>query len=124
MNTFDINPSAPTPIYQQVIEQVRRQVISGQLTAGDTLPSVRQLASIHAINAMTFSKAYSLLEAEGLLTRQRGKGMVVAEATSSEPAALRTAHLNQPLDQLILAAQQLDLSDDELISALRKRLEK
>jgi DNA-binding transcriptional regulator YhcF (GntR family) len=66
--------SSAEPIYRQIVEQVRRHVASGQWKAGDELPSVRALAQEHAINPMTVSKAYSLLEAEGLLERRRGMG--------------------------------------------------
>jgi GntR family transcriptional regulator len=75
---FSIAPSDPTPIYRQIVEQVRRQMAGGQLRPGMELPSVRALAQQHAINPMTVSKAYSLLESEGLLERRRGMGMVVA----------------------------------------------
>jgi GntR family transcriptional regulator len=75
---FSIAPSDPTPIYRQIVDQVRRQMAGGQLRPGMELPSVRALAQQHAINPMTVSKAYSLLESEGLLERRRGMGMVVA----------------------------------------------
>jgi GntR family transcriptional regulator len=75
---FSIAPSDPTPIYRQIVDQVRRQMAGGQLRPGMELPSVRALAQQLAINSMTVSKAYSLLESEGLLERRRGLGMVVA----------------------------------------------
>ena len=75
---FSLNPQSGIPIYRQLAEQVRRMVAGGQLQAGDELPSVRELALAHAVNPMTISKAYSLLEAEGLLLRQRGKPMQIA----------------------------------------------
>ena len=73
-----INPSLPEPIYRQIVEQLRRLVSAGQLRPGDALPSVREVAAAHAINPMTVSRAYSQLEAEGVLERMRGKGMAVA----------------------------------------------
>ena len=89
---FDIQPSASTPIYRQIVEQVERRVRSGQWAAGDELPSVRTLALEHAINPMTVSKAYSLLEAQGLVERRRGLGMVVA-ARAEGTEAQRWAQL-------------------------------
>src|SRR5690606_32574162 len=76
---FILNPQSGVPIYRQIQEQVRRMVASGQLQPGATLPSVRELATRHAVNPMTISKAYTLLEAEGLLERNRGKPMTVAD---------------------------------------------
>lgn len=77
---FSIQPGATEPIYRQLIELVKRRVAAGQLRAGDEMPSVRELAQALAVNPMTISKAYSLLEAEGVLERRRGLGMSVAEA--------------------------------------------
>lgn len=76
---YDIHPSSSTPIFRQIIDQVRRFIASGQLRSGDTLPSVRTVALQHAINPMTVSKAYNMLEIEGVLVRMRGVGMVIAE---------------------------------------------
>jgi len=76
---YDIYPSSSTPIFRQIIDQVKRFIASGQLQSGDTLPSVRTVALHHAINPMTVSKAYNMLEIEGVLVRMRGVGMVVAE---------------------------------------------
>ena len=107
---LQINPSATTPIYRQIVDQLRREVAGGQLQAGDELPSVRAVALQHAINPMTVSKAYSLLEAEGLLTRKRGLGMVVAEQPSVASHRQRLALLKPHLEAAARAAQQLKVS--------------
>ena len=119
---FILNPQSGTPIYRQLIEQVRRMVASGQLVAGAELPSVRELAVQHAVNPMTISKAYSLLETEGVLERQRGKPMTVAaQGRAQAPRTHRLEQLEDELDALILAARQLEVSQDDLIKALRKK---
>ena len=85
---FTLDPHSGVPIYRQLLEQVRRLVASGQLKAGSELPSVRDLALAHAVNPMTISKAYSLLEAEGLLQRNRGRPILsrCSTPTSADPA--------------------------------------
>ena len=119
---FILNPQSGTPIYRQLAEQVRRMVASGQLAAGAELPSVRELALQHAVNPMTISKAYSLLEAEGVLERQRGKPMTVAAQTRAQaPRAHRLEQLEDELDQLVLAARQLEVTQEDLIKALRRK---
>ena len=119
---FILNPQSGTPIYRQLIDQVRRMVASGQLAAGAELPSVRELALEHAVNPMTISKAYSLLEAEGVLERQRGKPMAVAaQARAQAPRTDRLEQLDGQIDHLVLAARQLELSQEDLIRALRKK---
>jgi GntR family transcriptional regulator len=122
---FRLNAQSGTPIYRQLMDQVRWLVASNQLKPGDELPSVRELAVRHAVNAMTISKAYSLLEAEGLLTRQRGKPMTVsAELGRKEPKAARLERLDELIAPLATAAQQLQLETDDVVAAVREALEK
>jgi GntR family transcriptional regulator len=119
---FILNPQSGTPIYRQLAEQVRRMVASGQLAAGAELPSVRELALQHAVNPMTISKAYSLLEIEGVLERQRGKPMTVAAQTRAQaPRTHRLEQLEDELDQLVLAARQLEVTQEDLVKALRRK---
>src|SRR5215475_1084005 len=94
---FILTPQSGTPIYRQLLEQVRRLVASGRLAPGDELPSVRELAVEHAVNPMTISKAYALLEAEGLLERNRGKPMTVASQPRARPSASRRLEQLEPL---------------------------
>jgi len=108
--SFSIAPSDPTPIYRQIVEQVRRQIAGGVLRQGQGLPSVRALAQEHAINPMTVSKAYSLLETEGLLERRRGMGMVVATSTERGGSAERQDLLRPSLQAAAEQARQLGLS--------------
>ena len=117
---FDITPSSPTPIYRQIVEQVRRLIASGQLQPGDDLPSVRAVAQLHAINPMTVSKAYSMLETEGTLTRRRGVGMVISDSVpmhQDKMALLRPA--------LLAATQitrQLKIDDAEALALFQSSL--
>ena len=82
---FSINPNSGEPIYRQLTEQVKRMVAGGQLQPGAELPSVRELAAQYAINPMTISKAYSLLEADDDSYSQR------AEPNRSQPPAATVA---------------------------------
>lgn len=105
-----VQPASPEPIYRQIVEQLRRLIAGGQLRAGDALPSVREVAGFHAINPMTVSRAYSLAEAEGLLERLRGKGMVVASTSrSSQTEARRLALLEPSLQALMRQTRELEL---------------
>ena len=121
---FTLNPNSGIPIFRQLREQVRRMVLSGQLRPGTELPSVRELAAAHAVNPMTISKAYSLLEAEGLLERNRGKPMTVAERARRPLKGSAQIHeLTPQLEQLVLAARQLNVDEAELVRALRRQWE-
>lgn len=121
---FILNPQSGVPIYRQLQEQVRRMVASGQLQAGAPLPSVRDLALMHAINPMTISRAYGLLEAEGLLERHRGKPMTVAaQPRANAQLPKRLEQIEPHLDHLVLAARQLQLTEGEVLKALRRKWE-
>ncbi|MBV2130287.1 GntR family transcriptional regulator [Arsukibacterium indicum] len=116
---FSINPNSGEPIYRQLTGQIKRMVAGGQLKAGDELPSVRELASQYAVNPMTISKAYSLLETEGVLERQRGKPMTIAsQLAPGQSEAARLQQLSSQLEQLTLAAKQLQLPKQSVLLAL------
>jgi GntR family transcriptional regulator len=121
---FDIQPQLATPIYRQVVEQVQRLVAGGQLGPGDELPSVRAVAERHAINPMTVSKAYSLLEAEGLLERRRGVGMVVAAGVQAAGAAADCMALLAPaLQNAARQAAQLGITPEAALAAFERALQ-
>lgn len=119
-----ILPGTTEPIYRQIGSQLRRLIASGQLPPGEELPSVRDVAVQHAVNPMTVSRAYCQLEAEGLLTRLRGKGMVVAQGahTSLSPAQ-RLSRLQPQLSDLARQARELDVPARLVIQRLRSLLE-
>jgi GntR family transcriptional regulator len=107
---FSIHTGSAEPIYRQLVEHVRRRVASGQIRAGDEIPSVRELAQQLAVHPMTISKAYSLLEAEGLLERRRGLAMRVApQHQRAQSAASRVALLRPALERAADEARQLQL---------------
>nr|AYC80524.1 GntR family transcriptional regulator [uncultured bacterium] len=98
---------------------------SGQLKPGDEMPSVREVALAHAVNPMTISKAYSLLQAEGLLEHNRGKPMTVASQTRAQsPLSHRLEQIEPLVAQVALAARQLQLSQAEITKLLRRKWEK
>ena len=120
---FTISPNDALPIYRQIVEQLRRCVASGQCAAGDELPSVRALALLHAINPMTVSKAYSLLEAEGLLERRRGMGMfIAAQPQAVVHATSRLALLEPALLAAAAQAVQLGLSAGDAVTLFKQCL--
>jgi GntR family transcriptional regulator len=119
---FDITPTAPTPIYRQIVDQVHRMAASAQLRPGDYLPSVRAVALHHAINPMTVSKAYSLLETEGLVVRVRGLGMMIAQARGKSGKHEKAAMLRPALDACASMVRQLGLSDADAITLFQSCL--
>jgi len=122
---FVVNPQSGTPIYRQLVEQITRLIAGGQLAAGTELPSVRELAELHTVNPMTISKAYALLEAEGLLERQRGKPMrVAARRRNQAPLTQRLQRLQPAAAELVLAARQLEINKKDLLALVGEEWEK
>ena len=119
--TLAVSASTGEPIYKQLMDQVRRMIASQQLAPGQAMPSVRQLALQLEVNPMTISKAYSFLEAEGLLVRQRGKGMFVAKETMNtvEPED-RLSLLKPTIEKLKREAKDLDIDLETIIDLLKK----
>ncbi len=126
---FAVQPTSGVPIYRQLMGQVRSLVSSGRLKPGDRLPSVRQMAAELEVNMMTVSKAYTRLEADGVLERERGLGMRVPETTSRDLAAVpkasvaeRQQELKPIADELATRAWQLKLTDAQTVDVVRQVL--
>jgi len=117
---FSIVPGSSAPIYRQLVDQVRRLVAGGQLAPGDALPSVREVALQLAVNPMTVSKAYGLLELEGVLERRRGVGMLVAERLpDTGELGDRAALLRPTLERAAREARELELDPDTVLSLFK-----
>jgi GntR family transcriptional regulator len=121
---LSIQPAAPEPIYRQIVGQLKRMIASGQLAPGDLVPSVRDVAGYHAINPMTVSRAYSLLESEGQLERLRGKGMAVAARHGRAQTQDKRLKLLDPhLHDIARQARELELAAEPVLRRLRELLE-
>lgn len=78
-----VDPSSPTPLFQQLADGVRAEIIRGALKPGSRLPSAKELAESLEINLHTVLKSYAVLRDEGLLDLRRGRGAVLTEQASS-----------------------------------------
>jgi GntR family transcriptional regulator len=125
LRIFTLQPSSGVPIYLQLMQQVRRMVASGQLTPGTELPSVREIATEYTVNPTTISKAYSMLENEGLLQRNRGKPMTIATGRQVAGSLVqRLKQIEPQVEALVLAARQLELKSSDLSQFIEKKMEK
>lgn len=110
------------PIYQQIADQFRTDILAGKFKQGEYLPSIRGLARDLKISVITTMKAYEQLEEEGLVTAVQGKGFYV-NAQDSE--MLREQHMRKvesALSEAIAAARIAKLTDVELMDTLRALL--
>ena len=117
---LEVDHHSGVPIYRQVIEQIRRQILSGGLEVGEQLVSVRQLAGQLKVNPMTISKAYGQLEMEGLLERRRGVGLFVARVRESKKDRNKLAMLEDSLRKSAMMAGQLGISREKALKLFEK----
>lgn len=125
MNRIQVLPADPRPIWSQIEEGLRRLLASGSLAPGDTVPSVRELATELRVNPATVSKAYQRLVGAGLMEVRRGDGTYVSAAPpavrkSEQTRVIRQAAMNFASvaithgAELNTAREALDLAWDEL----------
>jgi GntR family transcriptional regulator len=115
---FNVTPSSGIPIYRQLIDQIMAELASGRLQRGDLLPSVRDAAERLQINPMTASKAYSKLEAQGVVELVRGRGMRVRSPVALGSVKERQAQLRPLLQQALARAFQLGLTQTQVQAVL------
>jgi GntR family transcriptional regulator len=124
MSAFRISiaTGAGTPIYRQIVDQVRLGVATGALAPGAPLPSVRGLAEELLINFNTVAKAYGELVRDGVLESRQGLGYFVAQKRQIYSKAERLRRLRQAAEDFIYKAVVLDLSADEILKAVEEKL--
>ena len=99
-----INHTSMEPIYEQIMTQIKAEVIEGTLTAGDALPSVRTLSRELKISALTVKKAYDNLEVEGLVVTVHGKGSFIANTNQELLMEERRKELEKELEAAVRKA--------------------
>jgi GntR family transcriptional regulator len=117
---LEIDHHSGVPIYRQVIEQIREQIMAGQLKQGQQLSSVRELAEQLRVNPMTISKAYSLLELEGLVERRRGMGLFAARLRKDQEGHTKTKLLEEILRKAVVTAVQFEIPLEKVKEMLTK----
>jgi GntR family transcriptional regulator len=110
---LEIDHHSGVPIYRQVIEQIRQQIMAGRLSEGEKLMSVRELAAQLRVNPMTISKAYALLEVEGLVERRRGVGLFAAKLRKDKKAHTRAKLMEEVLRKAAVTAVQLGIPEEK-----------
>ena len=117
---FQITATSGVPIYHQLITQIKTLIATGRLPTGTFLPSIRQVGKELEVNPMTVSKAYAILEREGVLENVRGQGMMVADAVrpAKKDHKDRKGQIRPILEQLIANAKQLSLKREDVMTML------
>jgi GntR family transcriptional regulator len=119
---FQIDTTNRTPIYRQLVGQIREAVARGQLQPEEQLPSVRELSRQLVINPNTVARVYTELEREGVLHTRPGLGVFVAEPRSDLTKRARKDRLTTLVDKLLTEAVHLGFSGEEVQGLLSDRL--
>ena len=118
-----INSSSMVPIYEQIVEQVKALILSGELKENANLPSVRTLSKELRISALTVKKAYDFLEQEGFTVTVHGKGTYVAKANKERMLEEYRKEIETELEAVIRKAKRYGLTQKEIWELMELILE-
>ena len=118
-----INTSSMVPIYEQIMENIKKMIVSGELKAGDALPSVRVLSKELRISALTVKKAYDCLEEDGFTATVHGKGTYVTAANTELMAEQQRREIEKEFESAVQRGRSYGMSDEELRELLALILE-
>lgn len=115
--------SSGVPIYRQIAEQFKEEILAGKRKQGEYLPSIRSLARELKISVITTMKAYEALEEQGLVTAVQGKGFYVNAQDSEMLWEQHQRRVEESLTEAIAAARMAGIGDEELVATLQALLE-
>ena len=122
--TFDVEFTTHVPIYIQLINQVKHAIAGGDLKPGDQLPTVRQLAADLRVNFNTVARAYRMLDEEGIISTQHGRGTFILEPSSKgKSEALRREDLEALTEHFLQETRKLEFPADEVLQLVRQKIE-
>jgi GntR family transcriptional regulator len=121
---FNIDNSSGRPVFQQLIDQVKRDVALGRLIKDEKLPTVRLLAQQLAINPNTIAKAYRQLEQDGIIVTKAGAGAFIANLDSNLSKAVRKKLICDELERIVVEAFHMQIDKPTLSEWFEKTIEK
>ncbi len=115
MLKITILPQGTLAIYEQIINQLKNAIVSGELKAGEALPSIRNLAADLSVSVITTKRAYEELEKEGLIRSVAGKGFYVCEYNTDYLMEKQLMMLEKRLGELIGDAKHAGISKEDFL---------
>jgi GntR family transcriptional regulator len=117
-----VSPAGAGPLYQQIVDGIKREVLADRLSAGSALPSYRVLAEHLLVSLITVKRAYEELEREGITYSRQGLGTFVAAHGNDRTRADRRGQARDALRAAIHAGHEAGITDRELMQMLRDEL--
>lgn len=118
-----INNSSMQPIYEQIVNQIRTEIMQGNLKEEQTLPSVRSLAKELRISALTVKKAYDALEEQGFIVTVHGKGSFVSCANQELMLEEKRKEVEYDIEMAIRKGRSCGMNNQELVELFKLILE-
>jgi GntR family transcriptional regulator len=119
-----IDNASDRPVYQQIIDQVKRDIALGRLGKNEKLLTVRQLAGQLAINPNTIAKAYQQMEREGIITTRPGSGAFVANLDSDLSSSVKKKLISEDLERAVVDAFHMQIDGQTLLKWFNEAIEK
>jgi len=116
---FIIEQRSSTPIYQQLVQEIKEHVLKGLLQPGDKLPSVRELSAQLTINPNTIQKAYQELERQKVTETLRGKGTFVSSDYKPDRDEEKMQKITEELKKIIIEAYYLGLNEEKIVAMVK-----
>ncbi|MCK4913748.1 MAG: GntR family transcriptional regulator [Planctomycetes bacterium] len=121
---FNIDNTSNRAAYQQIIDQVKRDIALSRLVKDEKLPTVRQLANQLAINPNTIAKSYRLLEREGIIVTKPGSGAFVANLDSNLSRAVRKKLVNDDIERIVVEAFHMQIDKQIILEWFNNAVDK
>lgn len=111
-----ISNQSELPIYAQIREQIKEQILNGQIKEGEILPSIRSLAKDVGVSVITITRAYNDLEKEGFIATMHGKGSVVLSSNNKILKEQFIMRVEEGIETAVESAKQIGMTKDEIIA--------
>jgi len=121
---FRIDNASDRPVYQQIMDQVKRDIALGRLIKNEKLPTVRQLAGQLAINPNTIAKAYRQLEQQGIIVTKAGAGAFVANLDSNLSRSVRRKIISDELERIAVDAFHMQIDRQTMLEWFNNAVDK
>jgi len=115
-----IKNSSELPIYEQIEEQIKAQILAGKVAEDEQLPSIRQLARDLKISVITTTRVYTDLTNEGFIVSVAGKGYFIAPRNNELLRERMLCEMEEAIEQVVTNGRNAGLSDDDIIAAIRQ----
>lgn len=114
-----ISTTTHTPIYEQIVNQIRDAVVKGELTAGEGIPSIRVLARDLQVSVITTKRAYEELEREGVIESIPGRGFYICKQNNDHLRERQILNLEKQFSNLLLESKGAGMSLEDIIEMIQ-----